>query len=451
MSNLVYNTVAIPYPLTTQFSQEAVYDPQGGTDWIQTKYDIIVDGILNLELLETMITNANPPTMTSPSQLMKLVRLKLMKPRKRLSYVVNGIDLIPDRQSEAPGSVDVKNGPQPQHCNITQVTAETFLFSYRIVAHYWERLSAYPGESGHDPNNPFRGQEGNTILANRWTESVEIDSCDYSTRTREGTFILRSDNTGGFIADQVRSQFAVLSIPYGFTRKSRNYTQSPDGMSLSYRIVDTEQYRLPPSPAFEAEGYYNETVTGNGAVRVGEVFVRLKGSKHVVRRPGQIGGQGSQGDLIRAALTVALQTARVRGGNLGIRFPPQGTPFSVIERASVRRGLYENVVEVSIRGLYRQVADRLLGLAGFVGMDTTTALSEMPGADKTNVPGYLERGSARLLLQAAAYYDPSSVGNEIGTGHQRIENNPPTTLETYQVQMQNGFLPGQAGKTEEGN
>ena len=449
MSNLVYNDVALPYPLTTQFSQESVYDPQGGTDWIVTKYDIIVDGILNLELLETMIIALNPPDMTSPAELMKLVRLRLMKPRKRLRYTVNGVDLIPDRQTNAEGSVDAKNGPQPQYCNITQVTSETFLFSYRVITHHWERLSAFASEAGHDPANPFRGQEGNTILANRWTETVEIDNCDYSERTREGTFMIRSDNVSGFLADQVRSKFAVLSVPYGFTRKSRSYTQSADGLSLNYRIIDKEEYRLPPRPAFEAEGYYYETVTGNGAIRTGEVFVRLKGGKHATL--GGPGGQGSQGDLIRAALTVALQTARVRGTGLGIRFPPQGTPFSNISHAAVRRGLYDNVVEAQIRGLYRQVAPRYYGLAGFVGMDTTTPLSEMPGADKANVPNYLERGSARLLLQAAAYYDPSGVGNEIGTGHQRTENNPPSSLETTHVQMEAGFLPGQAGKTEEGN
>lgn len=432
MSALVYNGVTLPYPMTTQFNQEVVYDKQADTDWVCTKYDIEVDGIINVAYLGTLFpthTFTRPP---DTAEIMQIMRAKLMKPRKALSFKVNRVELIPRPQSNLPGTVDAMNGPKPQYCNITQLTAETFWFSYRIIANHWERL-VLPGEI----TLPLRNQEGNPVLWNRWTETVEIDNCDYSTRTREGTYMIRSDNMSGAIAHQFSTDFAVLSIPHGFTRKSRRFTQSADGLSVQYQMVDQEEYKLPPSPAYEADGYYSETVLSNGVKRFGEVQVHLKGAK-----------TSKQTDLIRAAVTVAMETIRARGRDLNIEFPPTGTPFVLLQGATIRRGLYANNVEVLIRGQFQQVDKRYYGLAGFVGMTTATPLSEV-GSDIANVPPYKERGTAGLLLQAAAYYDPSLGTTKMGPGLSRWTDNPPSTLESKRVQMNAGMLPGQAGKTLE--
>src|SRR5690606_15107838 len=110
-------------------------------------------------------------------------------------------------------------------------------------------------------------------------EIIEIDDRNYSRRTREGKYRIRSDNFQGQIADQFRRDLAVVSIPNGFLRKSAKYTQTPDGLGLEYHIVDEEVYKPPPAPAFKAQGSYTEEVTRGGVNRYCEVNVRLEGDK----------------------------------------------------------------------------------------------------------------------------------------------------------------------------
>jgi hypothetical protein len=81
---------------------------------------------------------------------------------------------------------------------------------------------------------------------------VQIDKFMASTRTRSGTFIIRSDNAERITADQIRTQMAVLGVPNGFQRESATYTQSTDGLSIKYDIVDKEYFKAPPQDAFEA-------------------------------------------------------------------------------------------------------------------------------------------------------------------------------------------------------
>ena len=101
---------------------------------------------------------------------------------------------------------------------------------------------------------------------------------------RSGKIVIRSDNVEGKIADQVRTQLAVIAIPAGYLRKSSKYTVSPDGLGLHYDIVDHEVFKKPPVPAYKSSGSYKEQTQKAGAVRYVTASVTLDASKFVDQR-----------------------------------------------------------------------------------------------------------------------------------------------------------------------
>lgn len=328
--------------------------------------------------------------MVNAADIMRTIRNKLLQPRRQLSFTFNGIELIPTNDPNVtPGVVDAKNGPQPQKCVITQLTSTTFLITYHIVAHYWDRDSGLSGTT--------TGTTGNAILFNRWTETIDIDSRNFSKRTREGKFAIRSDNNQGKIADLFRSQMAIVGVPLGWTRESSQYKVTPDGLAIQYRVVDKENYKLPPFPAFEADGEYIESTSMMGVLRHCEVRVHLKGDKSDNR---------TQAQLLATAVAVATSKLEINGA-------PITGPGSLarIEGGSIMCKLYDNEVEVRFRALKTvrtkdPATKRLAGIAGFdYAAMTYTPLSEQNEIEA--LPVFKDRGSAGVVLTAAAYFDPS--------------------------------------------
>lgn len=439
MSVLSYNGVYLPYSFTTGFRQEAVYDDMSGTDWILTRFDIQIQCVVNADYATQLAPELVGIQTRSAADVMNIIRSRLLKPRKRLSFKFNGVELIPQPQEGigSPGDVDARNGPQPQSCILIELTNTTFYMVYHIVAHYWEhnRIDA------PDVVN----QDGNNILYNRWSETVEIDNCNYSRKTREGKFMIRSDNREGYIADQLRSQFAVVSIPPGFLRDSSSYTVSPDGLAIQYRIVDREVFKKPPSPAYEASGDYVETGTRADALRFGEVNVRLKGHKAA---PGSAvedsnATMAAQEALLIAAITLATSKLRSAGA------PVVGPFKAIIESSMCRVNLFENEVEVRIRVMKTPTPKSLLKTPFYGRMVYTPISDDSPHY----LPTYQDRGSASLLLQAAKYYDPSIAENELGFDLLTTTNRETDfagDLSTRRVQMKEGLKVGKAGIQAEG-
>ena len=100
-----------------------------------------------------------------------------------------------------------------------------------------------------------------------------------------------------------------------------------------------------------------------------------------------------------------MTAGRVCARKLAINQAP-GSNVGVLESATIRIGLYENWVEASMRCMFGQRRKRINGVAW---LDTGVVFT--PESDGINVvqtpPEYTLRGSAGLVLQAAAYYDPS--------------------------------------------
>lgn len=426
MSILKYNNITLPYASTTNFSQEAVFE-ESDTDWNLTKYDISVQAVLNSDYINTIAPQLAGVT-TNPARLMVLLRKYLLQPRQRLSMTFNGIELIPQIQQGNRGPVDAKNGPQPQSCKILQLNNNTFLLSYRIVAHYWENLDIDRPEL--DTNFV-----GCNVIYNRWTETMEIDARNFSRRTREGKYAIRSDNADGFIVDRYRADMAQLAVPEGWLRERSSYIVSKDGLSMSYTVVDVEKFKMPPFPAYQAEGTYTESTTSLGHLRHGKVRIKLRGTNNLL----------DQRELINLAVSIAANKLIINGAQVtGGQFIWDKKEFSVLEQAYVEVDMYENIVEC-VMGCWMQAQTtpngkgRVQGVAGlrFGPMMNWTPLSDgiKPSVNAPDYPTYGNLGPNMGLIFAAAYFDPS-----LGGGNNDVDER------TRQMNLANHREVGTAGR-----
>lgn len=451
MSLLTYNTVSLPYGLTTEFRQEVVYD-DSETDRTLTRFDITCRGVISSHYLPWLAPDLTGQ-LTNPADIMEVVRTRLLAPRRPLKLEVAGVNLIPEAQPNLPGYVDAKNGPRPLRCVILDLGEDTFLFDYAVTAHYVDNPSV---SIGREPI--VRQENGNPVVSNRWTETVEVDSCNFSRRTREGRFVIRSDNYAGNVVDIYRNQFAVCSIPNGFRRETARYTVEASGLGLSYTLVDHEQFKMPPSAqagspggdsftygASEADGDYIEsTVNAGGSIRVGEARCSLKGAKTT-----------DQSRLIALAVSTCVSIVQARGKQLqGLPIgenpstPPVGlVDLYVLKYAQVRRRLYHNEVEAMVRVQYKPSINRFFGTAGFYGMSTFTPYSD--GVRRS--PPHRDRGTGNLLLRAAAYYDPTLPRAEQTQLSPQVIGAPGvgTPVGALKVQTRTGIEVGRGGVVRE--
>lgn len=417
MSLLTYNGVSLPYPLATSFSQEGVGDDLSDTDWCYTKFDITVTCLINkayLSLLATQLQllGGNGQAGLSPADIMSVIRSKLLQRRRAFSYTFNGREVIPQPQTGNQGSVDAKNGPVPQFCNIFDLNNTTWMLQYRIVAHYWENNLIDAAGTPVVTNQP-----GQTAVWHRWSETEELDDCLMITRTRNGKYAIRSDNAKGLGVDAVRGDLVTLAVPAGFTRKSSSYTVDPSGLALAYTIVDKQQYKMPPKPAYVASGNWtvNFGPAMNWSTRVGTVTVRLKGAINV-----------SQDDLLDAISKICMNKIIANSILNGLPpianpnaplHPETAAPGTIILSATFSSNMYENIVEGSVTARLQGDAARVAGMMTGANLSfnfTPLSDGDNAGGAKTYQPDYSavygNPGGTGILLQAAKYYDPS-LGN----------------------------------------
>jgi hypothetical protein len=129
--------------------------------------------------------------------------------------------------------------------------------------------------------------------------------------------------------------------------------------------------------------------------------------------------------------------------------------FNYLEHSSLKVNMYENVVKYSARAMLTGKREE------FKGLPVTGSLVVTPGSDynlpgstggdaKTYVPPYTDRGTASILLQAAAYRDPDSAGIPELTGTvNSTASNPKTPQGSVRMNMP-GVLPGEGGRVREG-
>lgn len=437
MSVVAYNGITLPYANTVSFSQDAVRD-DSSTDRILTKFDIQVQCLLSADymaLLAPDLMVGGDNVTQNPADIMTVIRSRLLQDRRRLSFTFNGVELIPQPQDGVTRYIDAMNGPQPQTCSILSLTNSLFLLNYHIIAHYWESNEV-------DPDGPAFGTDlvtnapGNNVICNRWSETLEFDNCNFCTRNRDGKFKIRSDNVQGKVPRDIMSQMAVVGVPPNFLRKNSSYTISPDGLSLAYRVSDVQQYKMPPfsndQTPYEARGTYTESMGRMGINRRAFCTVFLKG-----------GPNTSQAVMINLASAICYGKCKLALQGL---IPPDGAKVvngapvlgePIPESASVKVGMWENTVEVSLQYLLPACKKKISNIAF---LEATAAFVPFVDGAANPPPVYPvldimpDPGSQILptLLQAAAYYDPSIVGAKI-------------TPTTGNFAIPNAVMPGQGG------
>lgn len=392
MSVVKYNGITLPYAYISDFRMEGIYD-ESGTDRVYTMVDMTAQAVINPAYGSILLNSAVFPTTTNVADLINNLENYFMESRRELSVKFNGTELIPGTAGVG-GFVDAKNGPVPKFFQLLDMTNNNYFMTWRVVGHYWGNFKRgnAPDKSPLSVQNVIN-QPGNNVISNRWEEHQDIDNRNYSKLTRSGKYIIRSDNVSGIIADDARTQMAVVGVPKGFLRESSRYVVQKDGLGLAYNIVDQEVFRMPPSPAFKADGWYEERVQqASEGVRHGTAYIRLEGDKLT-----------SQADLARVAIATAAAVIRLRTGAL---VAAGGVPGGILEDGKLKIGKFDNWAEATLRCMYSTGKARIEGIAGFNGISITT-----PFSDPAYTPAYLSRGTAAspqgVLLQAAAYYDPS--------------------------------------------
>jgi hypothetical protein len=391
-----YNGITIPYPKTTDVSDEPVYE---NGDYLYTKWTFRIEGVV--------FTGAYGGSEAAPTAFARIEHY-LEQPRKRLTYTINGVKILDVAATAGvTGIGDVANGPLPEVLSIFRVDGGAAIWvSFRVTAHV-----------RNCPGGPTQ-----TYLSNRWQETLTIDDECRTTRTRQGDIILRSDF--GAAPDSFRG-LVTPPIPNGFLRESSSYQLQKDGLRIQYQFVDREVYILPPRGTFKAAATYKETCT-TGAVRHAEVNASIVGDFRSNRR-----------DLLALAVTIAVQ----RLNRSGIARNDKSGRW--LATGAFEENLYEPKVAVSIRAMLKPgpaISDgkgKLVpspalnnpgAFAGVPGIPAGRLEAVFPRMEGVNAPGKPSvinggwgmipfgsdgtspdpgvRGTAGLRLLAAALNDP---------------------------------------------
>lgn len=467
---ITYDGISLPYSENTKFEQEVVYDDFSQTDAVATKFTVHTQFLVNKNFLRMMDPDTWENSQNvdySAADMVNALGYRLRRPRRSLSLKFNGVEMVPD--PEGPGTVDAMNGPKPLYFRFVQLTSETFICEYGIEAVYVDTRRI----TGNDNVTELTksSNAGGGVLYNRWEETVTIDECQYSKRTRTGKMTLRSDNPKGLTPDKLRREFCIVSVPDGFVRDSSEFRQSPDGLSIDYTIVDREVFRLPPTGSYKAEGLYRESGKGfNSALRYAECQVRLYGTR-----------LSDQAVLLLTAIRIVSTKLNQAGARLSIggpkpnaqnndddepllaklafiapnvvqffrnKFAPPPPPAPVFKNQAIAQeitaeiDLFNNIVFYRVLARFVGNKRERGGLAVIRGN-----ITQFNSA--TEQPIYLDRGTGSLLLQAASYWDALLNNNQLTAGTDS-GNGDATRTGSAAVRMSVELnRPGEAGKTKE--
>lgn len=437
MSRLLYNGYILDHILTQSIEQEAVYSQPDGLDYLYTRFQVSVQALFNVNIKPasangTVDAPATPST-SDVAALMKSIRHHLLQPRKTLAFWVDpaneplfkvGANLNIASLANQSGSAtcDAKRGPFPRSCRIKQVQGtECLLVDYTI--------EAFVNECDNDAPE---------ISAHHFRETIGIDENFYSTRTRNGTVVLRGDHFKArgdekMSIDQYRGKI-IPAIPTGFKRESMEFVIQEDGLQMTYSIRDKEQYLQPPFPATKASGTYNvSSVRAGGAVKMAECRVSLEGPNTA---------KATKNELFKTAFLIAM--TKVGGGKIVKLDGQRGNPL--LMNASFGEQLWENKVDVTLK--VKIIPSRTRAVVGqnagaptsFPGLGTP-----LPGVakdGKPHDPG--ARGTAGLLNFVQPYLLNSCNGagsvQDISQGGNPASGVAPTAVKVQVV----GKLPQDA-------
>lgn len=303
----------------------------------------------------------------SPGKTVQIMRAssKFFEQRKTLSFIHGGVELIPTTST-----VDARNGPHPLRFNILEITDKAFLVDLAIESHWAANTT---------------NTEAGSILSHRWSEESVVDRHFLTTKTRKGRIAVASSEYNSSKKekglDQLRDTLVSCSIPRGFIRLKSRYNVEESGVVMGYDHIDEEQFRMCPDGSTEADGEMHVMTQRQGTPgRFQTCWVMLRGPKRDTSEPAK---------LIKTAVSICYSKLRLNGGF----FPT---------KAEFKEKLWRNEVFVSLSGFCKSKVKLLDLQESLKGFGKTVPLQV--GFNSPN-PG--SRGTAGLLLHAAAYHDPT--------------------------------------------
>lgn len=268
-SVLRYNGIDIPFLRVEEFKQEGIFSADG-CDLLYTKITIGVSGIINACFLQGGM---------DPACWVESARPLLLQRGAQLDLYIGGVQVIPppgptnqNHAEPATGMelaaapayknptgcisagqgtsidapLDAKLGPRPLQLDIRAIRGGTYAIFYRIELHV-----PYCAAGGVPAQ----------VLSNRWESVLDIDRDYFYTRTTNGTLVLNGQWLTAYPAPTILNNNALLILPPLFKnwrRETLRFSLSSDQLTLTYSIVDRQQYLTIPRPCVHIEATYAE-------------------------------------------------------------------------------------------------------------------------------------------------------------------------------------------------
>ena len=474
-SVLRYAGIDIPYLKTEKFLQEPVWSADG-TDLLYTHIVIGVSGVLN-----SCFLNGN-----DPSKWIELNRSPLLQRGGQLYFFIGGTQVMPpagamtdddtepttghelvaspayknpshDSGTNIGAMLDAKLGPKPIHLDIRAIRGGTYTIYYEI-----ETWIPYC----------FGGGTPSAVLSNRWECAVELDKDYFFTRTTNGILVLNSQvlqdgKTPSSILSTVPNN--TLIFPPLFRTWKRDViktTLSSDQLTLTYSIVDRQQYVSVPKPAIHIDATYAEITPAGNAPNTGIAFLNVQQCNIDVTVTGDPGTQipssyptGTPTNPDRLKYTLLKIMWQVVFSRIQFPFPRPGTAFKdtgeMITHCELREDLFKPIVGCRI--VSRKTRSQTQNIFGSSANDPDWTQgvfkSTMIGA-----PILLDDAIAQIATQPvslgswATYLLLSSVDPKYACGTPTVPEvsgnylAPPTTVYTSQIVTTNTSI-GTAGAT----
>lgn len=283
-----YNGVVIDHAHTTSWDETQRYDPSG-MNLIGSEITLTFEGCVFGDMYGAGFANGRPdvdveisatPYQSSLGSRLNIVLRQLSTPRKRLlvydalnselifqAYPQDGNDgALTETQKR---NIDVNGGPKPSGVRVMQVANDwaRIAFTIKVV-----KIRCLGGEInvagatlGPDPTQDF-------VVSNRCHTDESIDDKFYLTRTFAGRLTISAANDSVLYYRELF--YPPLEI--GFRRTAVRFSESEDGLSLSYSVVDKQVRCAAPYPATSFNGSVSYSII-NGAKMGFEINLSLIG------------------------------------------------------------------------------------------------------------------------------------------------------------------------------
>lgn len=333
---LRYNGIELRNCQTLGVEEIPVKD-ESGQAWIYTQINLRVLGYITKDNRSSKYIGAMPnfsdaghydPGESFPqgqiypgaSQQMAILRTYLLEKRRHLEYnttyrtensleefTLYNVRPAPEGMwDDARGSLesvdanhDVHGGPDPQTCNITQVASNNtfrveFSIKFCLSPTCMKNKSGEPLQNPNDEDEAWDATQNIDeqlgqrplffdgfhkplgILSNRFSCQDRINDNWYTTRTYNGVVKLSNPSWNPH-------DYRAVTLPPvtpGMRRKSIDYKASPDGLTLSYSIVDEEVTITPPEFCTNLKIVHTETQVDFGHLVNFTLRVELAGAKN---------------------------------------------------------------------------------------------------------------------------------------------------------------------------